>query len=103
VRETLDVSAAPTCFSKVVAIVVIVVYFPADISFFLVSNNTYSCIFYFLQKFPNGKSFFTFSKQTFDFISMINFCDVIVVLFMLCYCVCFCVVSQNRRFADSRF
>jgi len=64
VRETLDVSAAPTCFSKVVAIVVIVIYFPADISLFLVSNNTLytRCFFfYFLQKFPIGKnSYFLF-------------------------------------------
>jgi hypothetical protein len=70
VRETLDVSAAPTSFSKVVAIVVIVIYFPADISLFLVSNNTYRCFSISSKSFQLERAFLRFFEQTFDFISM---------------------------------
>ena len=80
VRETLDVSAAPTCFSKVVVVVVaivvlvIVIHLPADISLLSIKLHVLDPVFfYFLQKFPIGKnSYYLFlrlpQKQSFDFI-----------------------------------
>ena len=80
VRETLDVSAAPTCFSKVVVVVVaivvlvILIYFPADISLLSIKLHVLDPVFSISSKsFQLARtaiiSFLRLpQKQSFDFI-----------------------------------